>query len=174
LDLAAKMVTIRERKRVKGRGTTRRVPLSPFLIGVLKKWLEIHPGGQYLFCHAAVVDRSNKRSRMTGYKGQKTRPKTVHGRLETVQQRGKVEISQLTPDEAHDHLKRTLFDSRWEHVRGYHTLRHSFISALASREVDQRLIDEFVGHQSEEQRRRYRHIYPSVKDQAIAKVFGKS
>lgn len=172
LNLASKMVTIRERRRVKGRGTTRHVPLSPFLIGVLKKWLAIHPGGQYLFCHAAVVDRSNKRSRMTGYKGQKTRPKTVHGRLETVEKRDKVKIGQLTTDEAHDHLKRTLADSKWKHVRGYHTLRHSFISALANNEVDQRLIDEFVGRQSEEQRRRYRHLDPSVKDQAIAKVFG--
>jgi site-specific recombinase XerD len=34
-------------------------------------------------------------------------------------------------------------------------LRHSFISALASKGVDQRVIDEVVGHQSEEQRKRY-------------------
>src|SRR4029079_6560211 len=44
----------------------------------------------------------------------------------------------------------------------YHILRHSFISALASEGVDQRVIDEVVGHQSEEQRKRYRHLYPGV------------
>src|SRR5205823_2040560 len=54
----------------------------------------------------------------------------------------------------------------------YHVLRHSFISALASEGVDQRVIDEVVGHQSEEQRRRYRHLYPEVMRAAIEHVFG--
>jgi hypothetical protein len=31
-----------------------------------------------------------------------------------------------------------------------------------------------VGHQTEEQRRRYRHLYPDVKQQAMADVFGWS
>ena len=43
---------------------------------------------------------------------------------------------------------------------------------LASKGIDQRLIDDFVGHMSEEQRRRYRHLWPSVKENAIAQVFG--
>jgi site-specific recombinase XerD len=51
-------------------------------------------------------------------------------------------------------------------------LRHSFISALASQGVDQRVIDEVVGHQSEEQRKRYRHLYPGVMRKAIEGVFG--
>jgi hypothetical protein len=38
--------------------------------------------------------------------------------------------------------------------------------------VDQRLIDDMVGHQTEEQRRRYRHLYPDVKQEAIKRVFG--
>ncbi len=49
---------------------------------------------------------------------------------------------------------------------------HSFISALASVGVDQRVIDEVVGHQSEEQRKRYRHFYPKVVRAAIDRVFG--
>jgi hypothetical protein len=48
----------------------------------------------------------------------------------------------------------------------------SFISALASQGVDQRVIDEVVGHQSEEQRKRYRHLYPGVMREAITRVFG--
>jgi site-specific recombinase XerD len=51
-------------------------------------------------------------------------------------------------------------------------LRHSSISALASEGVDQRIIDEVVGHQSEQQRKRYRHLYPSVVKDAIKRVFG--
>jgi hypothetical protein len=38
--------------------------------------------------------------------------------------------------------------------------------------VDQRVIDEVVGHQTEEQRRRYRHLYPGVLRHALARVFG--
>jgi site-specific recombinase XerD len=57
-------------------------------------------------------------------------------------------------------------------VRGYHILRHSFVSAVASKGVDQRIIDEIVGHQSEEQRRRYRHLYPTTIKHAVRSVFG--
>jgi integrase len=78
----------------------------------------------------------------------------------------------LTKDEAHDHLKRTLAGSRWEVLRGFHILRHSFISCLAAAGIDQRIIDELVGHQTDEQRRRYRHLVPDVKHKAIAEVFG--
>jgi integrase len=77
----------------------------------------------------------------------------------------------LTDDEAHRHFKRTLGGGEWAMVRGLHALRHSFISALASSGVDQRIIDEVVGHQSEEQRRRYRHLYPAIIGDAIRSVF---
>jgi integrase len=49
--------------------------------------------------------------------------------------------------------------------------RHSFISALASKGVDQRIIDDLVGHCTEQQRRRYRHLYPNVKEEAVLSVF---
>jgi integrase len=89
-----------------------------------------------------------------------------------VREREKPGILPLTEDEAGDHLKRTLACSEWANVRGYHTLRHSFISACTSRGIDQRLIDEWVGHRSDEQRRRYRHLYPSVQADALKSVFG--
>ena len=78
----------------------------------------------------------------------------------------------ITKDEAYDHFRRTVAGSKWENMRGYHTLRHSFISALASEGVDQRIIDEIVGHQSEQQRKRYRHLYPKVMKEAIGRMFG--
>jgi integrase len=62
--------------------------------------------------------------------------------------------------------------SKWSVLKGYHVLRHSFISACAAKNVDQRLLDSWVGHQTEEQRRRYRHLYPSVQEAALRSVFG--
>jgi integrase len=78
----------------------------------------------------------------------------------------------VSKDEAHDHFRRTLAGSKWEVLKGYHVLRHSFISCLAAEGVDQRIIDDFVGHSTEEQRRRYRHLVPDVKQSAVQKVFG--
>ncbi|HEV3164370.1 MAG TPA: tyrosine-type recombinase/integrase [Isosphaeraceae bacterium] len=86
--------------------------------------------------------------------------------------RGGQDLLPLTEHEAHDHFKRTLAGTEWATLRGYHVLRHSFISALASAAVDQRIIDDFVGHQTDDQRRRYRHLYPSVTKNAIKGVFG--
>jgi integrase len=51
---------------------------------------------------------------------------------------------------------------------GVHTYRHSFASNLAARGVDQRIIDAWLGHQTEAMRRRYRHLFPSDRRAAIA------
>ena len=61
VNLEAGMVSIHERKRAKGKRTSRRVALTPFLADVLKDWLAVHPGGQSLFCHALRVPRSKTR-----------------------------------------------------------------------------------------------------------------
>jgi integrase len=91
--------------------------------------------------------------------------------LETVRPRPEASPGPLTPKECHDHFKRTLRDSEWEVVRGLHILRHSFISCLAAAGVDQRIIDDIVGHCSEEMRRRYRHLTPALKGRAVISVF---
>jgi len=51
-------------------------------------------------------------------------------------------------------------------------LLHSMISCMASAGVDQRIIDDIVGHTSPEMQRRYRHLTPQLKSQAVASVFG--
>ena len=56
-------------------------------------------------------------------------------------------------------------------LRGWHVLRHSFVSNAAAAGIDQRLIDSWGGHQTEEMRRRYRHLIPSVEQEAISKMF---
>jgi integrase len=78
----------------------------------------------------------------------------------------------LTDWDAYKAFVRFVKGSKWQKLRGWHVLRHSFISALASKGVDQRIIDDCVGHTTEEQRRRYRHLFPDVTQAAIAKVFG--
>lgn len=133
LDLTARTMTIREKKRAKGRRTTRQVPLSTRLSELLTSWLQHRDGARLVFGHGSGI---------------------------------------LTPQTVHQSFERAVKDSKWEVLRGWHVLRHSFISALASQGVDQRFIDDFVGHQTEEQRRRYRHLYPSTQAEAIKAVFG--
>lgn len=78
----------------------------------------------------------------------------------------------LAVQTVHKALRSALDKSKWSVVKGWHVLRHSFISACAAQAVDQRFIDEWVGHCSEAMRRRYRHLYPSVQAAAINRVFG--
>jgi site-specific recombinase XerD len=51
-------------------------------------------------------------------------------------------------------------------------LRHSFASNLAAKGVDQRMIDEWMGHQTEEMRKRYRQLIPSAQKNVMRSVFG--
>jgi integrase len=134
VDLEAGVVTLREKKRQKGKLTTRRVPLTPCLTEVLAAWAARRAAGGTFFC--------------------------------------KDDGRAVTPREAHNYLKRAVRVSKWKVLRGWHVFRHSFISALASRGVDQRVIDDLVGHATEQQRRRYRHLYPDIKAQALKDVFG--
>jgi hypothetical protein len=110
IDFGGATVLIREKKRVRGKLSTRRVPLSPMLLQVLRDWIKVHPGGRHTFALGADVPRSGK-TRDLG--------------------------TQLTRDEAHDHFKRTLAGSKWEKIRGWHIFRHSFCSNCAARGVDQ-------------------------------------
>jgi integrase len=144
VDFRSGTVSIREKKRVRHKVSRRRVPLSPMLIEELKIWLNDHPGGHHVFCQSADVARS----------------KTVR-HLPTP----------ITTDEAHDHFRRALAGSKWASLRGWHVFRHSFCSNCAARGVDQRLINAWVGHQTEEMVNRYRHQIPSVEQQALATVF---
>jgi len=145
IDFGRKTILVSERKRVRGRTSTRRVPLSPKLKPILKEWLAIHPGGQMLFMQGVDVFRS---------KSDRSEPTPV------------------TPDEAHDHLQRTLASGKWKVLKGWHVFRHSFVSNCAAKGVDQRLIQAWAGHQTEAMSARYRHLFPDQQQAAIARVFG--
>lgn len=134
IDLNTGVITIHERKRNHSSTTTRRVPISPILAGVLAIWFDMHPGGANTFC------------RDTG--------------------------EEITWEEATRCLKKSLKGSKWAVVRGWHVFRHSFCSNCAAKGIDQRIINAWVGHQTEAMVRRYRHLVPDQQQAAIQVVFG--
>jgi integrase len=174
IDFVGNVVTLKEKKKKQGIETTRRVPLTSFLREVLEEWLQVHlhPGGNYLFCHEAVVVRSKKRSKTTGHVNQKTRPKSGMERAALVRRRvAPPVLAPLTRNEVHHYKKDTLKASEWEVLRGLHTLRHSFVSACASKGTDQRLVETWAGHMSQDMSRRYQHLWPAKQQEAINSVF---
>jgi integrase len=77
----------------------------------------------------------------------------------------------LSIDRAHWTFKRITADSKWAKVRGYHVLRHSFISACAIKGVDARMLRSWVGHMTEKMAARYTHLLPSVQKDVLSSVF---
>lgn len=77
----------------------------------------------------------------------------------------------LSIDAADYYFEAALKDSSWEKVRGFHVFRHSFASNAAAEGIDQRMIDSWMGHQTEEMQRRYRHLAPDGQQSAIDTVF---
>jgi integrase len=144
VDFASGTLLLHEKKRARGRRTSRRVPLSAFAQTMLRDWLATHPGGQFLFWQADVVRSKTHRQ----------------------------EAIPVTHDEAHDHFKRAMADSKWSVLRGWHALRHSFASNCAAAGVEQHVVSEWMGHQTEEMVRRYRHLFPDQQRKAIDVVFG--
>lgn len=63
-------------------------------------------------------------------------------------------------------------DTPWQVMQGYHVFRHSFASNCALKGIDQRIIDAWMGHQTEAMRHRYRHLFPEQQQEAIRSVFG--
>jgi integrase len=81
--------------------------------------------------------------------------------------------SPLSPDEAMRAFEQAVAGSPWIVLRGWHVFRHSFISCMAMKGVDQRIIDASVGHQTDEMRRRYRHLFPQKQHEVLAAVFAE-
>lgn len=125
-------VTIREKKRKRGRSSWRMVDINSVLEREMKTWLANHPGGQF------AITKDGER---------------------------------LTVKMATDHFKRTLSKSeRWKVIPGFHTLRHSFASILAAQGVDEPTIDRWMGHQTAQQRERYRHLFPKNRKKSIEQL----
>ena len=78
----------------------------------------------------------------------------------------------LKPMLAYDQFRRLVRGSKWDVMKGWHVLRHSFISICAAESVDQRVLQSWVGHLSAATHKRYTHLIPSREQQIINKVFG--
>ena len=77
----------------------------------------------------------------------------------------------LAPIRAAKTFRSAVNDSKWDVLRGWHVLRHSFASNCAMKGVDQRIIDAWMGHTTEEMRQRYRHLFPNQEQEVIRSVF---
>src|SRR5262249_46776103 len=117
--------------------TVRRIDLHPELGRELSSWRIRRPEGQYVICKADSLEPVDR---------------DLANRAFWQPMRGTT----------------WCLDARknWFKV-GFHTYRHSFASNLASLGVDQRIIDEWMGHQTEAMRKRYRHLIPRVRRSAI-------
>jgi len=73
----------------------------------------------------------------------------------------------LTADQARIQFSKTLRKTKWSVIRGFHVFRHSYASNLATKQVDQRIIDKHMGHQTEEMRQRYQHLSPDSCKHAV-------
>ena len=141
-DFGDGFVTVRERKRKKRKTSTRQVPISRRLKEAMDAWFTLRPESQFTICHA-------------------------YGSSCTSQPGEPLSTSGMTK-----HFHSAVTKSRFKHLRGWHTFRHSFCSNCAAQGIDQRVIDEWVGHTTEEMRRRYRHLFPNTQQQALNSVFG--
>lgn len=145
VDFVGGTILIREKKKAKGKLTTRRVPMSETLVEAMQDAIGTHPDCPWLLCQAKVARSRNKRAQ----------PEAI------------------TRNVFHDQFKRVLRASRWKVIKGAHVLRHSFISNCVSKGVDQRMLDRWVGHTTDV-RERYTHLIPNQEAGAIQSVFGTS
>lgn len=141
-DLDCRVLTIREKKRSRQRRTHRTVPIASSICDELAEWFRSHPGGKHAF-------RLKKASGGSACES---------------------DDESLTVNQVHYHLKKTL-TGKWSKICGWHVFRHSFASNCAAKGIDQRIINSWMGHQTEAMVLRYRHLLPDVQQEAMSVVF---
>lgn len=117
--------------------TQRDIDLHPELRMILEDWRKKRPKGQFVVCDPGCLEA--------------TTPKIANVRF-WQPLRG---------------TKWCLNSTKDSFKIGFHTFRHSFASNHASSGTDQRIIDAWMGHQTEVMRKRYRHLFPSQRRAAI-------
>jgi len=138
VDLTGGFVFARSRKQSRRRSeVVRRIDLHPEMLRALVAWRKARPKGQFVVCDGDTLEPIDK---------------DRANRCFWQPMRG----------------TEWCLDGRknWFKI-GFHTYRHSFASNLAAAGVDQRIIDEWMGHSTEAMRRRYRHLFPSARRTAI-------
>ena len=77
----------------------------------------------------------------------------------------------IGPQISTGYFRRLMKGGKWCVLHGWHTFRHSLASNMASAGVDQRIINEILGHRTEEMERRYRHLLPGKQENALSALF---
>ena len=144
IDLEQRTILLREKKRNKSKRTYRQAPIATSLTDIMETWLNQKRDSQFTFPCGWIPTRKHDPQAMK---------------------------RSVLPAEARHHLEQALRHSKWSVIPGWHVFRHSFVSNCASRGVDQRMIDDWVGHQTDEQRKRYRHLFPDTQQKEIDRVF---
>ena len=80
--------------------------------------------------------------------------------------------SPIDPRISTGYFRRLMRGGKWEVLHGWHTFRHSLASNMASAGVDQRIINDILGHSTVEMERRYRHLLPGKQEHALNSLFG--
>jgi integrase len=148
-DWAEGVLHIREMKRKRGTLSRRHVPMSTKLAEVFRNYIDNkHEGGRFSICiDPAVAAKVATEEDVEAY-------------VAWAAKRSWVAFGNV------------FAGTQWEVLHGYHVFRHSIISNMARRSVDQRLIDGIVGHETEAMRQRYRHLFPRDKQDVIKGLFG--
>jgi integrase len=121
------------------------INIHPKLEATMEEWLENHPGGIFTI----VIPPDLVRSRV---KQEHPMP--------------------MTRNQAHYHFQRAIAGSKWEVLKGWHVLRHSFCSNCARRGLPDTVIDTWMGHRGDEEiKKRYRHLFPTDKRKYIETLF---
>jgi integrase len=131
------------------------------------------------FAHRQITIREKKRTRGDSY-----RMVDMHRRLIPIMNEHfshnhpggqfafcNADRSQVAKHEMNNRFRRAVNKHpKFKRMRGWHVLRHSFISVLCQKGVDQRLISLWVGHQTKAMEERYRHLIPESVDRQIDRL----
>ncbi|MBN1908507.1 MAG: tyrosine-type recombinase/integrase, partial [Pirellulales bacterium] len=77
----------------------------------------------------------------------------------------------ITPDEANETFEQTTANGKWDVLRGWHVLRHSFASICAMKGLRESTIGKWMGHETEAMKQRYRHLFPEVTKAEMGRLF---
>ena len=145
IDFVGNMVTIHERKKSHERITTRRVPMSPVLRETLKKKRSMSSRRRANFLPASFFDSWSFDASRGAFPSPSTRPTITSSE----------HSKKLSGASSNGFMFSAIHSARIAQLRG----------------INQRLINGWVGHVSEDMVRRYQHLIPDQQQRTIEAVF---
>tara|TARA_R110002111_G_scaffold100976_6_gene156452 strand:+ start:12715 stop:13998 length:1284 start_codon:yes stop_codon:yes gene_type:complete len=148
-NFTTKRVQIRQKKKDKDKSLSYRfVDLHPKLIKIMKDYFENdHVGSKFTI--ASLPDPALLKNKIVA-----------------------VKPNPLSEAQMRHYFQRTLKDSKWEVLKGWHVLRHSFCSNLARKGIPDGVICSWMGHSPKSKiTERYKHLFPEDTASAINLLF---